>query len=194
MTDFDTNRGEGVTKAGSSQAEGARAKPSVPERLGLCDPISTHLSPKHALEWLRMRDFCVIYGTTPPTVRRWIAQGRVKAVQVPPCPRGRLLILDPKWTIIDTPISSDPAESMCVLRQVDIAAITGVTTRTVRNWAAGGKIHFRSVGGRNLCSVSELRRVLARRQSGKQNVSRKECNLAIRRWALQKLQKPPAVR
>lgn len=137
--------------------------------------------------WMSTAEFCDWYSVSPWTARRWAKQGRVKFVRVPPGPRGRLLILDPKWTEIDTTGSSDPIEWLCLLRQCDVAELLGITPRALRYMEAAGKAKFQMVGDRKLYNISECRRLLAQRQTGREEVTRNDRRRSLLDYAKWKL-------
>lgn len=153
--------------------------------------ISESADTKPRPRWLRTFEFGIIYGVTPATARRWARQGRVQFAQVPPHARGRIFILDPQWTVIDPPSSSDPSEWLCVLRQCDVARLLGITPRGLRYIESSGKANYRLVGHRKLYSLSEMRRLLAQRQNGREKVTRSERQTSVFRWARSKLKLPP---
>lgn len=112
------------------------------------------------------------------------------AIRVPPREGGRLLIRDPQWQLLDRPTSDDPAEWICVLQPVEVAALLGISPRALRYWDAAGKTNFKLIGGRKRYSVSEVRRLLAIRLAGKKRPTAKERRLLILRWAKGKLENP----
>lgn len=142
--------------------------------------------------WLSIAEFSAIYGTTPWTARRWAKQGKVKFIRVPPQGRGRLFILDPKWTRIDpAPTSADPSEWLCILRQCDVALLLGITPRALRYREVAGRAKYALVGHRKLYSLGEMRRLLAQRQTGREKVTRSERQMSLLRWARWKLDSSP---
>jgi DNA-binding transcriptional MerR regulator len=144
--------------------------------------------------WLRVLEFCALYGVTPCTARRWVQQGRVRFIRVPPHHHGRLFIADPGWTRIDPPTSGDASEWLCVLRQCDVALLLGISSRALRYLESSGRAKFRLVGHQKRYSLSEVRRLLAQRQNGRKNVTRNERQMALVRWAAAKLASTPAAR
>jgi len=169
-------------------------KPRQPATGRLAVSLSERVSPKPAPRWLRTLEFCALYGVTPWTARRWAKQGRVSFVRMPLSDRGRFLILDPQWTRLDPPTASDPSEWLCVLRQSDVARLLGITARGLRYLEAAGKAKFRLVGHRKLYSLSEVRRLLAQRQNGREKVTGSERRISLLRWAVWKLNPPSAAR
>lgn len=141
--------------------------------------------------WLSTAEFSAIYGTTRETARRWAKQGRIQAIRIPPRARGRIYIRDPKWIRIDTPNTGDPSEWLNILRPSDVARLLGITARALRYKETAGKANFRLVGGRKLYSLSEVRRLLAQRQNGREKVTRSERQLSLLRWAMWKLELAP---
>jgi hypothetical protein len=106
-------------------------------------------------KFIRLLEFCVRYGTTLPTARRWIKRGRIKAVHIPPGPRGRIYVLDPEWLILDTKASDEPVEMLYVLRQCDVALLLGISDRALRYQEAAGKTRYQLIGGRKLYAIGE---------------------------------------
>lgn len=138
--------------------------------------------------WISTREFSAKYAVTEWTARRWVRQGKVTAVRVPPGPRARIFILDPGWTQIDCPSSPDPAEWLCALNQRDAAMLLSISPRWLRHLESTGKAHYRLVGHRKRYSVQELRRLIAERSLGHKPRNRQETHLGMLRWASQKLQ------
>jgi hypothetical protein len=102
-----------------------------------------------------------------------------------------MLILDPCWNVIDPrPTSNDPIEWWCGLRQCDVAELLDITPRTLRNWESAGKTNYRLIGRRKFYSISEVRRLLARRQTGREEVTRNERQRALLDYARWKLGLP----
>jgi hypothetical protein len=137
--------------------------------------------------WIGTSEFRARYGVSRPTIYRWIQQKRIVAVRVPPVPRGRVYILDPDWFTFDPDPSADLVESLDTLRQCDVAALLGITTRALRYKEANGKARFRLVWGRKRYALCEVRRLLAQRQHGRQEVTRNERRLALLAWASRRL-------
>jgi hypothetical protein len=133
--------------------------------------------------WISVMEFCVRYGTSRPTACRWIKQGRITAVHIPPGPRGRMYILDPDWLILDRSASNDPIEMLCVLRQCDVARLLGITDRGLRYLETAGKANYQLRGKRKLYPLGEVRRLLAQRQNGREKVTKRERHMALLRWA-----------
>ena len=132
--------------------------------------------------WFSTAEFSAWYGTTTWTARRWVREGKVTAIRVPPA-RGRIYILDPGWLQIDTPTSTDPAEWFCCLRQCEVATLLGITARALRYMESAGKARYRLVGGRKMYSVSEVRRLTAERKLGHRPRNRQEAREGMLRWA-----------
>jgi hypothetical protein len=153
--------------------------------------LSESPGPKMTLHWLRTSEFCLKYGVSRCTARRWALEGRVAAVRIPPRPRGRIYILDPQWIRIAPSRSNDPVEDLCILRQCDVALLLGVTARNLRYMEGAGRAKFRLVGHRKLYSLSEVRRLLARQQNGREKVSKGERQASLLRWAVSKLKSTP---
>jgi len=84
---------------------------------------------QHPQRLLSAAEFCARYGVTQRTARRWAKHVRVKSVRIPPAPRGKLFIFDPGWIQIDAPTSADAVESLCVLRQSDVAKLLRMSAR-----------------------------------------------------------------
>jgi hypothetical protein len=137
--------------------------------------------------WLTTREFSVAYGISVWTVRRWVKQGRVQHMRLPLSPRGRIVIRDPEWARLDPPTSDDPAEWLCVFRQCEVAALLGVTSRTLRNWERTRGVNFKIIGGRKAYSLHEVRRLLAMRENGWRFSGARLERLLMVRWAGQKL-------
>lgn len=121
-------------------------------------------------------------------MRRWCKERKVEFIRIPPRERGRIYILDPGWVKIDPPVSGDPAEWLCCLRQCDVALLLGITTRALRYMEVAGRAKYRLVGHRKLYSLSEVRRLLAQRQNGREKVTRSERRMSLVDWAKWKLQ------
>jgi hypothetical protein len=137
--------------------------------------------------WLTVSEFCEEYQLSAWTARRWARKGLVKFYRLPPRPRGRMFILDPCWKVIDQPISNDPIEWWCGLRQCDVAELLQITPRALRHMEAAGKANYRLVGCRKLYSISEVRRLLAQRQTGREKVTRNERQRSLLEYAKWKL-------
>jgi hypothetical protein len=101
-----------------------------------------------------------------------------------------MLILDPCWKVIDQPISNDPVDWWCGLRQCDVAELLHITPRALRYMEAAGKANYRLVGCRKLYSISEVRRLLAQRQTGREKVTRNQRQRALLDYARWKLGLP----
>jgi hypothetical protein len=145
--------------------------------------FSESAHPKPASCFLRTSHFCAIYGTTLATARRWAKQGKVQFIRVPPRPRGRIYILDPQWTLMDRPSSPDPTDWFCLLRQCDVARLLGISARMLRYMETAGKAHYRLVGHRKLYSLGEVRKLLARRLTGRDKPTKRERDRIMLEWA-----------
>jgi len=139
--------------------------------------------------WIGTREFSIRYATSRPTIARWAKQGRIRTVRIPPG-TGRMLILDPEWLDPEWRPSTDP-ESLYLLRSVDVARLLGITPRALRYWESAGKTKFRLIGGRRRYRLSEVRRLLAWRQTGREETIRNERQQSLLRWATWKLKSPP---
>lgn len=141
--------------------------------------------------WISGREFRVRYAVSAPTVRRWIKKRKLTAIRIPPGVRGRVYVLDPQWITLDPGSSTDPVERLCVLRQADVARLLGITPRALRYRESSGAANYRLIGGRKLYSVSEVRRLLAQRQTGRQTVTRGERQVSLLQWARSRLESTP---
>jgi DNA-binding transcriptional MerR regulator len=137
--------------------------------------------------WLSVAELAAKYGVLPGTARRWVRKGRVTAIRVPPVPRGRIYIADPRWTQIDAPATGDPSEWYCCLRQCEVAMLLGMTARGLRYLESAGRAHYLLIGGRKLYSVQEVRRLIAQRAIGNERRNHQETRRGMLRWAASQL-------
>jgi DNA-binding transcriptional MerR regulator len=141
--------------------------------------------------WQTVRELSALYGVLPGTVRVWAKRGWIQSVRIPPNGRGRIFVKDPRWIRIDPPSSPDLTESICILRQIDTARLLGVSSRALRYMEADGRARPRLVGHQKFYSVSEIRRLLAQRQTGRARVTRSERGRSLLEWARRKLELTP---
>jgi DNA-binding transcriptional MerR regulator len=142
---------------------------------------------QHSRSWMSTREFSAKYGVTQWTARRWARQGKVTAIRVPPGPRARIFILDPKWTQVAASTSCDPVEWFSFLRQSETALLLGISARGLRYLESIGRAHYRLVGHRKLYDLAEVRRLMAARALGYSPRSRQEKRQGVLRWAFEKL-------
>jgi hypothetical protein len=161
--------------------------------------------PNSTSQLLTTKEFCLIYNIDKSTLRKRIKLGQIEAYRKP-AEKGRggkpqIFVKDPGWDKVIIPehvrtgakAKEHGRTGIYIYRGVDAAIFLGVTPRTVRRWAAQGKIGFAKVGldssrNRKYC-IEDIRKMIVLKQSeGRcKNPTREAKHKAVMDWGYKQL-------
>ncbi|MCI0719184.1 MAG: helix-turn-helix domain-containing protein [Acidobacteria bacterium] len=122
--------------------------------------VACYMDASTGQRWLTPLQLAVAYGLSRRTVYEMVRRGQLVSFRM-----GRQLrIGDPGWFYQN--LQPDPAEDVGALLSCEVAAVMEVQPQSVRKLARRHRIGYRTVRGRRLYSLNDVRRLLAARAMG----------------------------